>query len=248
MNQEVRPEVAFLDTNALHFVYLYLEHARDRNLYPFSRDEDALAKATERLNDMEEVNLKNSLRRGLVAVGHLSKPDVRVEYSSVSELELIAGRARGRAVERAAREGIPDRMWNRFHDKEVDARLSPADLTDIRTRVEELGTALEEAGILATVSDVGRARDVLDLAKGIAGLVYLGFSDSVIYASALVAGADYLITEDKHFRKTVNRIRNGQRPYDEVRRQVRDLVGKIILSDSAAVTLPEAPRLSLNML
>ena len=247
MNREARLEVAFLDTNALHFIYLYLEHARNRNLYPFSPDENSLAKAIEDLNDASEINLKNSLKRGLVLVHRLSKPDVRVEYSSVSELELLAGRARGRAIEKSAREGIPDRMWNRFRDKEIDARLSPADLTDIKTRVEGFGTVLEEAGILATPSDDGRARDVLNLAKSIAGLVYLGVSDSTIYASALVADVDYLITEDKHFRGIVNRIRNGQRPYDEVRRQVRDLVGEITLRDPAEVTLPEAPQLSLNM-
>jgi len=247
MNQEARLEVAFLDTNALHFTCLYLEHAKVRNLYPFSPDEDSLAKTMEDLNDASEASLKNSLKRGLVMVHRLSKPDIRVEYSSMSELELIAGRARGRAIEKAAREGIPDRMWSRFHDKEIDARLSPADLTNIKTRVEGLGTVLEEAGIFATLSDAGRARDVLDLAKGIASLVYLGLSDSVIYASALVADVDYLITEDKHFRGIVNRIRNDQRSYDEVWRQVRDLVGKIILRDPAEVTLPKAPRLSLNM-
>ena len=86
-------------------------------------------------------------------------------------------------------------MWTRFFEKEISARLESVDLTDIRVRVEGLCAALEKAGILATVSDEGRARDVLDLAKDITGLVYLGFADSVVYASAL------LITHKAHVGK-----------------------------------------------
>ena len=243
MNEEARPEVAFLDTNALHFIHLYLEHARIQRLYPFSPSEDPVAEANEQLGLVEERNLRISLERGLKAVESLSIADVRVEYSSVSELELIAGQARGRAVERAAKEGIPDRMWTRFFEREISARLQSADLTDIRERVERLSASLENAGVLATVSDEGRTRDVLDLAKNITGLVYLGFADSVIYASALVTGADYLITGDKYLRKTVNRIRNGEHPYDEVRRQLQACIAQITLDDPANVALPEARRM-----
>ena len=243
MNEEARPEVAFLDTNALHFIHLYLEHARDQRLYPFSSNENPVAEANERLGLVEERNLRLSLERGLEAIESLSTAEIRVEYSSVSELELIAGRARGRAVERAAKEGIPDRMWTRFFEKEVSVRLETADLTEIRGRVECLCTSLEKAGILATVSDEGRARDVLDLAKDIIGLVYLGFADSVVYASALVTGADYLITGDGYLRKTVNRIRNGEHPYDEIRRRLQVCVARITLDDPANVALPEARRM-----
>ena len=246
MNDEIRSEVAFLDTNALHFLYLYLEYAREQDLYPFSPNENAVAEASEQLSGIGETNLKNSLGRGLITVDCLSKPGVRVEYSMVSELELMAGRARGRAVEKAAREGIPDRMWDRFSEREVNARLSHIELTEIRAGIEGLGTVLEGAGIIATVSNEGNARDVYYLAKGVAGLVYLGFADSAIYASALVAGADYLVSEDKYFRKIVNRIKNGPQPYDQVRQEVKTLVAQIILSDAGSVTLPGAPRLSLN--
>ena len=106
--------------------------------------------------------------------------------------------------------------------------------------MEGLGSALERAGIPATVSDPGRTRDVFDLAKGIAGLVYLGMADSVIHASALVAGADYLITGDEYFRNTVNRIGTGQEPYDEARRKLRDRIARTTLVRPADIALPEA--------
>ena len=78
------------------------------------------------------------------------------------------------------------------------------------------------------------------MAKGIAGLVHLGMADSVIHASALVAGADYPIATDTYFRKTVNRIRTGQEPYDEVRGKLRDRIAQTTLVRPADVALPEA--------
>ena len=167
------------------------------------------------------MNFRESLEKGFATIECLAKPNVQAEYSSISELELMAGRAKGKAVVNAAREGVPDRMWGRLYDKEVGARLTTVDLTDIKARVEELSPTLERAGIPAAVSDQGRTRDVLDLAKGIAGLVYLASADSVIFASALIARADFIITADEYFRKTINRIRSGQQPYDNIRRQVR---------------------------
>ena len=82
--------------------------------------------------------------------------------------------------------------------------------------------------------------------KGIIGLVYLGFVDGVIYSSALIAGVDYMITEDKFFRKTVNLIRNGPEPYDLARQQIKILVGQITLDDVADVTLPVARKASVK--
>ena len=62
----------------------------------------------------------------------------------------------------------------------------------------------------------------------------------------LVAEVDCLITEDEYFRKTINRIRSGQQPYDGVKRQLQELVGQVILGDAANVTLPEARRVPLD--
>ena len=194
------------------------------------------------LRTVESRNLRDSLRKGLDAIVDLSTTDSQVEYSPVSELELIAGRARGRAIEKTAQEGIPDRMWTRFHGEEISARLSTEDLVEIGAKIASLSTLLDEAGVQATVSDPDRISDVFDLAKRIGGLIYVGFADSVIYASALVAGADYLITFDDYLKTTVNRIRTGPPPYDDIKNRLRTVVGEILLADVAGVTLPEATR------
>lgn len=234
MNKEADRIVVFLDTNALHYVLLYLMYAEERSLYPFAPEEDAFVEAEKHLDNVQETSLNRGLQQGLNIVSSLSGSDmdVLVEYSPISELELIVGRARGKTTLKLAEEGVPERMWSKISEKEINSRLDIEDLINVKAGVDEIGKKLEKAGIQATSSDPERMRDVLELAKEIAGLVYLESADNVIYANAIVAGADYVITKDRYLKKTINRIRTGQHPYDKVRNR--------LLKDSDDVTLPEA--------
>ena len=199
-------KVAFLDTNVLHFVDLYLRRAGEHELFPLGGDEAA---AYSHLDESTEDDLRKSLTNGLNTVAYLLRDNARIEYSVIAELELMAGRARAKALERAAAEGIPDRMWTRFREKEVNDRLQAGDLTRIRRRVEEVGPALEAAGIDASVADADRTKDALRLAKHVAAAVHMSVADCMIYAGSLVAEADELISADNYLRKTVNRLRDN---------------------------------------
>ena len=197
-------KVVFLDTNVLHFVGLYLSRAKERGLFPFGGDEAAAQKY---LSSMTEADLVKSLGKGLRVVMSLRRDDPRVEYSTASELELLAGRAKGKAIEKAAAEGVPDRMWTRLGDKDIGKRLLTSDLTEIAGGVDGLGGMFQDAGIDATVSNTDRGRDVLAIAREVMGLVYLSVIDSVIYAEAIAAQADEIISADDYLRKTVHRIK-----------------------------------------
>lgn len=229
-------KIAFLDTNALHYVSLYLMLAEQKGMYPFSSNVDtASTEACECLDGMDDKNNIKSLKKGLWIIERVSKEDLQIEYSPVSELELMAGRAKGRAIERAANEGIPNRMWSRFFEEEINDRLDIDDLTGIRSDVDELGDMFEAAGgIKATASNPNDTRDVFALAKMIGGLVYLGFADSVIYANALIVKADYLITSDGHLKRMADLIRTNT-DHSEVKSQLIEALG-----ESAAFALPEA--------
>ena len=152
----------------------------------------------------------------------------------------MMGRARGKAVENAAQEGlIPDRMWTRVDDTAIAGRLVNGELTDIKIDVGALGEMMEEAGILAAVLDERKNTEVMELAKGIGGLVYLGSMDMMIFASALAAQANLLITEDRYLRRTVNGVRTGP---VRIRDQLVELVSQVSLVDAGQVVLPEAMR------
>ena len=247
MSTEYR-KVAFLDTNALHFVDLYRNHAKRAGLYPFvddtMDDDNAVAEAKKRLANMGGTSLKESLGHGLNVLSWISKTDARVEYSPITDLELMVGRLKGKALEAAAGEGVPDRMWSRFHadEREVSVRLTPEDLAKTMSGVLGLRPALEDAGVVVTASAT-REQEVLDLAKHVVGLVYMSVADCVVYSHALAAQADYLITNDRYLKKTVNRIKS-KISHREINARLREIVSRTTatLGGFSGVVLPEAKR------
>ena len=241
MNSNPSQTVAFLDTNVVHYIDLYLARAQKDGLFPFSAGPQ---RAGKQLDAVPETKLREHLKKGLNIVDNLSQEGCRVEYSPASEIELVVGRARGKAIEKAAREGIPDRMWTRLRETDISERLEQGDLEDIRARVVSIGQKLDDAGIDATAMDARRTNDALELALSIVGHVYMGVIDSVIYANALVSQADHLVSDDGYFAKTVNSINTGGQPFRDVRRRVMERVAALLLVDAEAVALPDAPKWS----
>lgn len=229
-------KMAFLDTNVLHFANLYLRRAKGHDLFPFGGD---LAAASNELNTVTDKAARESLTKGLRTVHYLQREDAQVKYSEASELELMAGRARGKAIKAAATEGIPDRWWSHFREREISNRLKPSDLTTIKADVEGLRSLLNEAGINADVGRPDRARDVFRLAKDVMELVYLSPVDAVIYAGALESEADNLISDDKYLRDTATRLREDR----SLRETLESRTVTILLKHARharSVTLPDA--------
>ena len=247
-DQQALQKVAFLDTNILHHVGLYLEYAKENNLFPWGPEKSEAEKnsAATKVDNLEEASLKKSLKRGLETINFLSGQDVQVQYASVSELELLNGRAKGKAILSAAEEGMPDRMWLRFREKEIRERVDTTTLKEVKHRVDSLTSMLEESGVAVRTNDSDQTRDVLELAKGVNGLIYIEAIDSIIYANALIAKADYLFTTDQYFKDTVNSIRHGSASYEEIRRQLRQLVGSITLETTDEVELPSAHMITVD--
>lgn len=237
-------QVVFLDTNTLHFIGIYLEHARKNDLFPWASADPTFGKeaAMQSLEGEQEAEVKRSLKRGLATVEFLSTQDVEVQYSPVSELELLTGRTRGAAIISAAREGIPDRMWSHFREDAIRERVPLTTMANIKEKVDGLTATMEESGVAVTTKTTGEANDVLELAKGINGLVYIEAMDSIIYASALIAQADYLFTTDGYLKDTVNFIHrpNGQPRYVAIRRRLQELITPITLEAADDVQLPSA--------
>ena len=229
-------KVVFLDTNVLHFVGLYLSRAKEHGLFPFGGDDAA---AEEYVNSMTEADLAKSLGKGLRVVMSLRRDNPCVEYSTASELELLAGRAKGKAILKAAAEGVPDRMWSPLGEKDIAERLSASDFTQIADGVDALSGMLQDAGIDATVSSTDRGRDVLAIAKEVMGLVYLSVIDSVLYAEAIAAQADQMISADEYLRKTVRRIKKEVSP-EGTGARLQERVAVLLSRDPGSVTLPDA--------
>lgn len=220
-------EIAFLDTNAMHYVRLYIGRAKKDDLYPFGQD----MKTTEAAIQQEDGQLRSAYNKGLDVVTFCKTEHLQIHYSAVSALELAVGRAKGEALLRAASEGVPERKWTGFasDDQRVSDYLDHHVLAAIHHEMPQLVSRLQHVGIYATSDD---DRLVPELALELTGLVYMATADCLIYSHALVVRAQYVVTYDEHFKNTVNRI--GDNPqYEQVRRKIRRSLPNL--------RLPQAP-------
>lgn len=250
MNQQYQYSVC-VDTNAIHFMSLYLSVARDECLYPFGASgKDSVAKVSEKFSKLKYRRPSvNSLMRGLEVIYSILEGGFSVVYSDISMLELIHGRGRGKIYEDMIRQELPDRMLSRFvREEDVESELSLDELQCIKRRSEAIIPELEDAGI--AISNVRRSTEVWQLALGISGAVYMGIEDSLVYAGALTMTVEHLITFDQYFRKIVNRIHQPEDDrYVQVSRVIRSLLANTLLLDdrrpeNSDSILPSAPIIS----
>ena len=246
--------LAFLDTNFVHFVGLYLDYAKGENLFPHDGNLDPEAKeaAVDCINQFPEEDLRASLRRGLEVVSQVVSRKLGIRYATASELELLAGRTRGKAIVSAANEGLPDRMWSRFRAEEIRERVSGTALEDTKVAVENLGQTIETSGLVVQAAREEDERTTIELAKEVNGKVYVDALDSIVYASAVLAQADYLFTADNYLHETVNLIHtpDGDRHYERMRKDLRAIAARLILGepvmpdDEERIVLPSAHSVS----
>ena len=235
-------KVAFLDTNMLHYIGIYLIYAKGKNLFPWNIKNMASEKevAINNVNNIAEADLKRSLKRGIETIGFLLTQNIQVQYAPISELELITARTKGKAIISAANEGIPDRIWSHFREEEIRERVDTTDLVDIKDSVDSLTSMLEDSGVAVDTNN--QTNQSLVLAKEINGLVYVDAMDSIIYASAILAQADYLFTADNYLQNTVNHIHDpsGNPRYENIRQKLQQFVSQIILGNAVDIVLPSA--------
>ena len=209
----------------LHYVGLYLRYAKENGLFPWccrgeedDIDWEDVERAKRDLQGLGDAHTaKKSLQRGFQVVKIALEKDLALRYGMFSELELLAGRVRGKAVLEAADEGIPDRMWSGLTEKEIRDRVKDEAMKTVEVRVQEIGESLDELGLADRTTSRKELADAIRLAREIVGSVYMQVADSIVYASALLDGADILFTTDGPLRDTVNRVQtpgDGGNPVD----------------------------------
>lgn len=197
----------FLDTNAVHMAKLYLELAKDKGL-PIGAERALVDVEIEKAfgrNNRASGSLKSGWK--LVEFLRSQPPDVNIEYAPISTLELITGLLRGQAMLKAAKESIPSRMWNRMDEREVLLRLEEETLGQANNsaHVEDL---FSQHGIKLRECNPGSMIEVWALSRRLLDGIYLEAGDALVYASAVLAQADEIISKDDYFRRVVNCIHN----------------------------------------
>ena len=190
----------------MHFIGLCLHEIRWED--QSETTEEGIDKARVGIDKMSDLSLKSSCIKGLELLRFIREEDAMLLYSPITALELIVGRGRGLAIERAAKEGMPDRMWSKFGESEVGGRLEEADLRDCVIRTMGITEKLHELGIVADVDR--KEHDVFRLAIQLSSLVYVGMADCLIVAGALAARSDYFLTFDRPLRKLLDGLRKDK--------------------------------------
>lgn len=227
-----RQDSAFLDTNALHFLGIWIAYKRN----------DGLTHCHRRLKKLlanKDQEMKKAIERGLAIEQFCSKNDLRIQYSPISELELQIGLARGKVMSMLADEHAPPRMWSRIvHDEvAINERLVGEPLAACRRDLEKTVRGLEEDASTIDQDRLIHQSDLWALARELGGLVYLDTCDCLIFANTLLAEAKYLITFDRHLKKITNRIYNSD-DYVEVRETLLRHIG----NDRSLPQAPKMPR------
>lgn len=209
-----QPTLVYLDTNTLHYIQLCLNIIAQKRLR-LPIDDGEFTASMEELSDKE---YKKACRRGFYTLKQFRENRWSGLYSPFSEVELQIGRIKGKAFESIAREGAPDRIWSRrLEEREISRRVTAEQLADIEKTIDDFTSALEDFEVVIRKDYETEIRDVFDWAKTIVGLVYMDSTDCIIYASALLARADYFVTRDSYLRKTINDIRNNVDFRDKLR-------------------------------
>ncbi len=198
----------FLDTNAMHYARLYLEFAQERGIAPLG---DGAAKPDEEIKRTYTGRTCESYMNGCRLVDYLrsqclSDACARVEYSPVTQLELVCGLLRGQAIVNAAQEGIPHRMWSRIDEGEILHRLKPSTYRDVERRIGAIDDLFVKADVTISETRPESMRDAWLLARRLLSLVYMDLGDLIVYASALLAEADEFITYDAYLKKVANKL------------------------------------------
>ena len=214
----IHPTVVYLDTNTLHYIQLCLNIVAQKKLR-LPIDDGEFTASVEELSDKE---YRKACRRGFYTLKHFQENQWSGRYSPFSEVELQVGRIKGRAFESIARESVPDRIWSRRpEEREISRRVTTEQLAEIEKTIDDFTSALENFEIVIRKDYETEIRDVFDLAKKIVSLVYMDSTDCIIYASALLARADYFITRDSYLRKTINDIRDNVHVRDKLQATLR---------------------------
>ncbi len=245
-----------LDTNAVHYARLYLEFARAHTLSPFVPTTGVpttgnVEATIDALVPMSK-NTRESLKKGWRLIEYLrphSNAGDTIQYSPVAQVELVSGRLRGEAILDAASENIPHRLWSRFDEREIFARLEWAVYARVQSETEGLDTLFEAGGINVTPVDPSTMMQVWDVARRVLGCIYLELGDCAIYASALLAEATEVLSGDGYFRELVGWVHNpGSAPiaeqshFERANSYLKEVVAQANVADVADIHLPMAPK------
>ena len=229
-----------MDTNALHYVRLCLGHAKQHDLHPFGKSPNGWQELTTDFDTITPQRRRENMQTGVKMLQFVEAQGAQIEFSPMSEIEMVGGLIRAKALLHAARDGSPHRMFTNITAGEIAATVSAADMQEVGAEVDQLPELLDRLDITVTPSDPGAGLDTLRVAAQLTRIRYMEPADAVIFVGAILAQADYLITSDRYLRSTANQLLNSRdQPFLSARSQLRTIVANVLNCAPDEVILPQ---------
>lgn len=247
-----------LDTNALHYLRVYLDVARVRDLKPYGAVDQWPAIE----DQLKSVGLLHNQRRNIKAgfdtfcfLQERVRSEDRIVVSPLALAEITHGLVVGQAHLRMAEVGMPYRMRQSRADLRqlVVAWMNASGYEQVRRATDGLLPELESLlGASIWLAGGGTSsRDVLALLRSVLESVYFDVVDAWLYAESLAEQVRFVLTFDRDFRNTINWIHNpGSAPnndesdlWAQARSAIQAATASILLfaaDDAEKVIIPEA--------
>ena len=221
-----------LDTNALTSLSLFIEFCDMANIDPddikSTSDFDQAVKRIAKEKDIVEEFLLSKEDKGGPFQGSKVFKYLRgrsfkeVLTSSICENEALHVLLERRADEILTKVGVPFRLRKKTFFR-VQTEL---DYPNIRKQWEDFKSTLEDYGIEVKFAEEGyRAfwRDLFALQQCLMKYILIESQDFLIYATAILIGADEIHTNDDEFKSIINSIYN---PSNDRWKQIREEIEK----------------------
>lgn len=243
----------FLDSNYIIYLSLFFKLCATVGHQPADSSilgSDTLAKCGVKKSKLEIGRLEDGkeLFDYLTAEAQRGSEIVTSRFCELEFLHLLLER---QANENLLNAGVPFRLRSRKHGLLYLASLEPNDYAKAAVEYQELKDKLGEYGIEIEILEEGSGyeQQIIETAKIVIGSIMIEAPDAFVYAAAVVAEADELLTTDETLRLIANNLRNpGEEGWKSIASSFMDRLGEQSIStgeasDRVPFTLPEGKKL-----
>lgn len=214
-------KTVFLDSNYIIFLSLFIELC-------IAIDEDPANPSVLEGKTLADHGLQKKileidrLKDGKKLFDYLmmeTQNDSDIISSRFCELEFLSLLLERRADKNLLTAGVPFRLRSKKHGLLYLSSLEPTDYTEVTHEYERLKDKLSEYGInmkiLEDISDY--QSQIIETAKIVMGNIMIDVPDAIVYAGAVVAEADELLSTDETLTLIANRLRNpSEEPWKSI--------------------------------
>ncbi len=253
-------QTVLVDTNAVHFLMVYLSYARCHGLAPFGSQrewDDIRASLPTTMPDSR----KSHYQKGYRTLGYLQKlsdEDSRILISPFTKLELLHGLIEGRVHLRLSEGGMPYRMRQKLLEVNelVNYNLHIEDCDSIQNELTSFKDALSDCinGKIDMANVQGHLKEIISLCQVIQSVIFIEPLDCLIYSNSLIVEADLVVSYDKFLKTTISRIAEPETEnnielkslWQEAQSKIRKALAGIISVPEEEIILPKCPGVPSN--